>query len=170
MMVFKQLQRRRSQLGKTLQSLASLTAMSVPQISNVLSGKLDSRLSTVETLANAMDASLVLIPKHLLPEILRLLSGKTIGPDNVPSTVDRFWGGFIEQGIETAISGSTASRAACGLALRSRANNALHRYRAIPGRYAASHIVAFHDAAWRRVGNPGNAEEPLRPGGIPGAR
>ena len=89
MTVFEQLQQRRSQLGKTLQNLSSLTAMSVPQVSNVLSGKLDSRLSTYEALADAMDASLVLIPKHLLPEVARLLSGKTIGPDDVPSTIDR---------------------------------------------------------------------------------
>jgi predicted transcriptional regulator len=92
MTVFQQLQQRRSQLGKTLQNLASLTAMSVPQVSNVLSGKVDSRLSTFEALADAMDASLVLIPKHLLPEVARLLSGKTIGPDDVPSTVDRLLG------------------------------------------------------------------------------
>lgn len=93
MTVFKQLQQRRAQLGKTLQSLANLTAMSVPQVSNALNGKVDSRLSTLAALADAMDASLVLIPKHLLPEISRLLSGKTIGPDNIPSTVDRLLGG-----------------------------------------------------------------------------
>jgi predicted transcriptional regulator len=94
MTVLEQLQQRRGQLGKTLQNLASLTAMSVPQVSNVLSGKVDSRLSTFEALADAMDASLVLIPKHLLPEVTRLLSGKTIGPDDVPSTVDRLLGGL----------------------------------------------------------------------------
>lgn len=93
MTVFEQLQERRRQLGKKLHSLAQLTAMSIPQVSNALNGKVDSRLSTVEALADAMDASLVLIPKHLLPEVSRLLSGKTIGPDNVPSTVDRLLGG-----------------------------------------------------------------------------
>lgn len=93
MTVFEQLQQRRRLLGKTLQSLASLTAMSVPQVSNVLAGKVDSRLGTVEALADAMDASLVLIPKHLLPEVSRLLSGKSIGPDDVPSTVDRLLAG-----------------------------------------------------------------------------
>jgi transcriptional regulator with XRE-family HTH domain len=93
MTVFEQLQQRRRQLGKTLQSLANLTAMSVPQVSNVLAGKVDSRLGTVEALADAMDASLVLIPKHLLPEVSRLLSGKSVGPDDVPSTVDRLLAG-----------------------------------------------------------------------------
>lgn len=92
MTVFEQLQQRRRQQGKTLQSLADLTAMSVPQVSNVLSGKQDSRLSTCIALADAMDASLVLIPKHLMPEVARLLSGQSIGPDDVPSTVDRLLG------------------------------------------------------------------------------
>jgi transcriptional regulator with XRE-family HTH domain len=93
MTIFEQLQQRRGQLGKTLQNLADLTAMSVPQASNALSGKVDARLSTLEALADAMDARLILIPKHLLPEVSRLLSGKTIGPDDVPSTVDRLLGG-----------------------------------------------------------------------------
>lgn len=93
MTIFEQLQQRRRELGKTLQSLASLTAMSVPQVSNVLAGKVDSRLGTVEALADAMDASVVLIPKHLLPEVSRLLSGKPIGPDDVPSTIDRLLAG-----------------------------------------------------------------------------
>jgi len=92
MTIFEQLQQRRARLGKTLHSLARLTAMSVPQVSNSLSGKVDSRMSTLEALADAMDASLMVIPKHLLPEVERLLSGKAIGPDEVPSTVDRFLG------------------------------------------------------------------------------
>lgn len=93
MKVSDQLRHHRAELGKTLQSLSDIAAMSVPQVSNVLNGKVDARLSTAETLADAMDASLVLIPKHLLPEVSRLLSGKAIGPDDVPSTVDRLLGG-----------------------------------------------------------------------------
>lgn len=93
MTLLQQLQQRRHLLGKTLQDLSGLTAMSVPQVSNVLNGKVDSRLSTLEALADALDASLVVIPKHLLPEVNRLLSGKAIGPDNVRSTVDRLLGG-----------------------------------------------------------------------------
>lgn len=75
-----------------MQYLATLTGMSVPQVSNVLGGKVDARLGTIEALANAMEASVVVIPKHLLPEVERLLSGKAIGPDDVPSSVDRFLG------------------------------------------------------------------------------
>jgi transcriptional regulator with XRE-family HTH domain len=96
MSIFEQLQRRRGQLKKTLQSLTRLTAMSVPQVSNALNGKVDSRVSTVEALADALDASLVLIPKHLLPEVLRILSGKTIGSDDIPSTIDRLLQGERE--------------------------------------------------------------------------
>ncbi|MBI3230909.1 MAG: helix-turn-helix transcriptional regulator [Burkholderiales bacterium] len=92
MTIAEQLQQRRRQTGKTLQDLSHLTAISMPQVSNVLSGKVDSRLSTYEALADAMDASLVLIPKHLLPEVSRLLSGKSIGPDDVPSAVERLLG------------------------------------------------------------------------------
>lgn len=66
-----------------------MTAMSAPQVSNVLNGKVDARLSTAEALADAMDASLILVPKHLLSEVARLMSGKAIGPDDVPTTVDR---------------------------------------------------------------------------------
>ncbi|TYQ18981.1 UNVERIFIED_ORG: helix-turn-helix protein [Zoogloea ramigera] len=90
MTIFQQLQQRRNAQGKTLQYLATLTGMSVPQVSNVLGGKVDARLGTIEALANAMEASVVVIPKHLLPEVERLLSGKAIGPDDVPSSVDRF--------------------------------------------------------------------------------
>lgn len=90
MTIFQQLQQRRNAQGKTLQYLATLTGMSVPQVSNVLGGKVDARLGTVEALANAMEANVVVIPKHLLPEVERLLSGKAIGPDDVPSSVDRF--------------------------------------------------------------------------------
>lgn len=90
MTIFQQLQQRRTAQGKTLQYLATLTGMSVPQVSNVLGGKVDARLGTIEALANAMEASVVVIPKHLLPEVERLLSGKAIGPDDVPSSVDRF--------------------------------------------------------------------------------
>ncbi|WP_051516940.1 helix-turn-helix domain-containing protein [Herbaspirillum sp. RV1423] len=92
MAIIEQLQQRRSRLGKTMQSLASVTGMSVPQVSNALSGKVDSRISTLEALADAMDSNLVLVPKHLLPEVSRLLAGKAVGPDDVPSTIDRLLG------------------------------------------------------------------------------
>ena len=92
MRVFEQLQKRRGQLGKTLGGIAKLTGISVPQVSNVLAGKVDARGSTYEALSEALNARLVLVPKHLLPEVNRLLSGKPIGPDDVPTAVERFLG------------------------------------------------------------------------------
>lgn len=84
-----QLARRRDQLKRTNASLAALTGSTPPHISNVLSGKKDARESTLAALAGALDAQWVLIPKHLLPEIERLLSGKPLGPDQVPSTMEQ---------------------------------------------------------------------------------
>lgn len=91
MSFFTQLKNRRAQLGKTLSSLSQLTGMPVSQISNVLNGAKDAQASTLAALADAMDASWVLVPRHLQRELERLLSGKTIGPDEVPSTIDRLF-------------------------------------------------------------------------------
>jgi transcriptional regulator with XRE-family HTH domain len=90
---FEQLQSRRTQLGKSLLDVSRITGMSSSHLSNILNGKKDAQSSTLTALADALDAKWMLIPRHLLPEIERLLSGKTIGPDNVPSTVDRLFGG-----------------------------------------------------------------------------
>jgi transcriptional regulator with XRE-family HTH domain len=89
MNTIEQLQQRRADIKKTLQDLALLTGLDTSVISQSLSGKRDSRISTCETLAGAMDASLMVIPNHLIPEVSRLLSGKSIGPDNVPSAAER---------------------------------------------------------------------------------
>ena len=90
---FEQLRRRRASVGKTLEGLTRLTGIQASNISNILNGAKDARASTLETLADAMDARWVLVPRHLLPEVERLLSGKTVGPDDLPSTVDRLFGG-----------------------------------------------------------------------------
>lgn len=92
MSITEQFQQRRRQLSRSLQDISNLTGLSVPQLSNVLAGKVDSRISTFEALADSLDAGLVLVPKHLMPEVSRLLSGKTIGPDDVPSVADRLLG------------------------------------------------------------------------------
>jgi transcriptional regulator with XRE-family HTH domain len=89
---FGQLKERKDRLGKNLSMLAGLTGMSAPHISNILNGLKDAQASSLDALADAMDAKWVLVPKHLLPELERLLSGKTIAPDDVPSTVDRLFG------------------------------------------------------------------------------
>lgn len=92
MNVFTQLKDRKERLAKNLSVLAGLTGMSAPHISNILNGLKDAQASSLEALADAMDARWVLVPKHLLPEVERLMSGKAIAPDDVPSTVDRLFG------------------------------------------------------------------------------
>jgi hypothetical protein len=52
----------------------------------------DMRASTLDALASALDAQWVLVPKHLVPEVERLLSGKGIGPDDAPSSIERLLG------------------------------------------------------------------------------
>jgi transcriptional regulator with XRE-family HTH domain len=93
MSISEQLKQRKADLDRTLDGLSTLSGLSAPHISTVLSGSRDARASTLETLADAMDAQWVLVPKHLLSEVERLLSGKSIRPDDVPSTVDRLFGG-----------------------------------------------------------------------------
>lgn len=97
MTMFEQLKHRKSQLGKTLEALSTLTGMRISHISSVMNGAKDAQASTLTSLADAMDASWVLIPRHLLPEVERLLAGKTIGPDAVPSTVDRLFGARTDE-------------------------------------------------------------------------
>lgn len=90
---FEQLHRRRLQLRRTQHSIAQVTGMTSPHVSNILKGQKDAQASTLEALADALDAQWVLVPKHLLPEVQRLLSGKAIGPDEAPSTVDQLFAG-----------------------------------------------------------------------------
>jgi len=88
MKTLEQLQGQRTLQRKTLQELQSMTGLNASVISNSLSGKRDSRLSTIETLADALNSSLVIVPNYLLPEVQRLISGKVIGPDDVPTAAE----------------------------------------------------------------------------------
>lgn len=88
MLVIQQLQLRRIERQKTLLQLQELTGLNASVISNALNGKRDSRIGTLETLAGALDSSLVVVPNHLLPEVKRLLSGTPIGPDDVPTAAE----------------------------------------------------------------------------------
>lgn len=63
--------------------------MKLPNLYRLLTGKHDTRASTLDALAATLNAEWVLVPKHLLPEVNRLLSGKTLAPDNIPSAMER---------------------------------------------------------------------------------
>ena len=93
MKISEQLNARRARSGRTLQQLHDVTSIATSSVSKLLNGKSEARASTLEALADALDATWVLVPKHLLPEVQRLLSGKAIGPDEAPSTVDQLFGG-----------------------------------------------------------------------------
>lgn len=83
------LRARRLVSGKSPKDIARDVAMQLPNLYRLLSGKHDMKGSTLDALAASLDAEWVLVPKHLLPEINRLLSGKTLAPDNVPSAMER---------------------------------------------------------------------------------
>jgi len=89
-----QLLARKKGLRKTTQQIADMTGASRPNLSRVLSSdsKADPRASTLSAVAEALDAKWVLVPRHLMPEVERLLSGKPIGPDDVPTAVERMLG------------------------------------------------------------------------------
>lgn len=93
MTTFEQLRTRKTELGKSLEDISYLTGISAPHLSNIFRGKKDAQASTLDAVADALDAKWVLVPRHLQSEVARLLSGQTVGPDNVPSTVDRLFGG-----------------------------------------------------------------------------
>ena len=92
-----QLSVRRAQLNRTLQQIHDVTGIAMSSISKLLSGKSEAKSGTLEALADALDTTWVLVPKHLLPEVERLLSGKAIGPDAAPSTIDQLFGGSANE-------------------------------------------------------------------------
>jgi transcriptional regulator with XRE-family HTH domain len=92
MKLSEQLSARRAQSDRTLQQLHDMTGIAMSSVSKLLGGKSEAKSGTLEALADALDATWVLVPRHLLPEVQRLLSGKAIGPDEAPSTVDQLFG------------------------------------------------------------------------------
>ena len=84
-----QLRTRRVALGKSPKDISREIAVQLPNLYRLLTGKHDMKGSTLDALAASLNAEWVLIPKHLLPEVYRLLSGKTLAPDNVPSAMER---------------------------------------------------------------------------------
>lgn len=91
MKISEQLHARRAQLNRTLQQVHALSGIALSSVSNILKGNVEARSGTLEALADTLDANWVLVPRHLLPEVQRLLSGKVIGPDASPSTVEQLF-------------------------------------------------------------------------------
>jgi len=89
---FEQLNYRRLELGRKQHSIAEVTGIAPSHVSTILKGQRDVQASTLKAFADALDSEWVLIPKHLRADVERLLSGKPVGPDDVPSTVDQLFG------------------------------------------------------------------------------
>ncbi|MGV7206869.1 helix-turn-helix domain-containing protein [Oxalobacteraceae bacterium A2-2] len=75
----------------TMVRLAELIGMARPNLVTVLSGRHDSRASTLEGLAAALEAEWVLVPKEHLAEVRRVVEGHGSGPDwTAKSAVELF--------------------------------------------------------------------------------
>lgn len=84
-----QIRDRRAVLKKPVPVIAQEIAMQLPNLYRLLTGRHDTKASTLEALAATLNAEWVLVPKHLAPEVARLLSGKTLAPDAIPSAIER---------------------------------------------------------------------------------
>jgi transcriptional regulator with XRE-family HTH domain len=80
-----QIRRRQRKLGKTLSEIARIAVIALPNLSTILNGRKDIRSSTLRALADAVNAKWILVPKCLLPEVERLMSG----PEQAPSSIER---------------------------------------------------------------------------------
>ncbi|MBL8442881.1 MAG: helix-turn-helix transcriptional regulator [Zoogloeaceae bacterium] len=67
------LRRQRTTASQTLAVLAGRADMSPQHLSDVESGKVDPRLSTIERIAESLGLSLILVPKATAPAIRRML-------------------------------------------------------------------------------------------------
>lgn len=67
--------------GKTLTDIGRVLGMATQNLSAILLGKKDSRASTLEALAAALDAQWVLVPNERAQEVRQVLEGKGSGPD-----------------------------------------------------------------------------------------
>jgi hypothetical protein len=76
-----QLKQRIAQRHTPAARLAALVGMARPNLVTTLSGKHDTRGSTLEAIASALDAAWVLIPKEHLATVQQILEGRDTGPD-----------------------------------------------------------------------------------------
>lgn len=87
----RQINARRKVVKKSVIELSKLVGIESSNLYRILKEPPDVRGSTLEGLASGLDAKWVLVPKHLLPEVERLISGKPIGVDDAPSSIDQLF-------------------------------------------------------------------------------
>jgi transcriptional regulator with XRE-family HTH domain len=83
----------RSRRHVSISHLGRMIGMAHQNLSAILRGEKDSRASTFESLAGAMGAEWVMVPKEKLAEVRQVLDGKGSGPDRTArSTLDYLLG------------------------------------------------------------------------------
>jgi DNA-binding Xre family transcriptional regulator len=87
-----QVNHRRRQVKRNVIELSKILGIEISNLYRTLKNAPDVRSSTLDGLASALDAKWVLVPKHLVPEVERLMSGKTVGVDDAPSSIDALFG------------------------------------------------------------------------------
>ena len=87
-----QINKRRRLLKRNVSDLSKLIDIEVSNLYRTLKNSPDVRSSTLEGLASGLDSKWILVPKHLIPEVERLISGKPIGVDDAPSSIDTLFG------------------------------------------------------------------------------
>lgn len=88
-----QLESRRKSLDRSVKQLSGLLGIATQNLYRLLRGRYDMKASTLDGLADALDARWVLVPKSALPEVERLVQGRKIEADDIPSSIERLLGG-----------------------------------------------------------------------------
>lgn len=70
----------------TLTALAPRIGMARSNLTAALSGRYDTRASTLEAVAFALDAQWILVPREHVENVQRVLEGKSLGPDRDAKT------------------------------------------------------------------------------------
>lgn len=90
---YQSLQQLRRRRALSLAEVGRLIGMAPSNLSVALSGKQDVRASTLSSVAAALDAEWVLVPKEQLEAVQQVLAGKSTGPDRTaPTSIDLLLG------------------------------------------------------------------------------
>jgi transcriptional regulator with XRE-family HTH domain len=91
--IINQLRRRRADLGFTLTTLEKRTGFALSRLSVIFNRQkvIDLRLSSVEVLAEALDAEVIVVPKASVSLVRLLLSSGTLftSVEDTPSALER---------------------------------------------------------------------------------
>ena len=66
----------------SLSAIGAIAGMAVPNLSAVLRGRGDTKASTLATIASALDAEWVLVPKEHIDEVRRVIDAGSVSPSD----------------------------------------------------------------------------------------